>query len=339
MTKVTFTSSDISPLAIALSRWELAEYFSAGLVATACVGEYIANFTNWFTGGVQELKTRLEKRSTLLLISALSLELICLVRTNTISGALIGSLNEEAGEADTKAKTALINSGTALTQSGVAEDSSKQALDESGKATAFASNSFVLAQGARREADTFERDIASAKTQATKAESHLAEALRRVAEATTELNRLKSPRSLTNISELVSALGAFKDTEYTFSSVFQDEESLNLLKAIDGVLQSAGWKRTKPPGGFPAINVFGRDTDFSVPVSLSTDIKISVDSPESLAVLQALPIDKLPPPLGAAVTLDHLLFPNLSPQEDGVHQIEVLPGAASAIRIAIGKKP
>jgi hypothetical protein len=336
---MTFTSSDISSLATALSRWELAEYCSAALVAVGCVGEYVANFTNWLTGGVREHKERLEKRSTLLLISALSLELICLVRTNALSGALIGSLNEEAGEADNKAKVALTHAGTALARSGVAEDASQRALDESGNATASASKASVLAEGARREADSFEKDIASAKTQATDAESHLGEALRRAADATAELNRLKTPRSLTNIPELVSTLEAFKDTEYTFSAVFQDEESINLLRVIDKALQDAGWKRAKQSGGFPAINVFGRDVDFSVSVSLSTGLKISVDAPESLTTLQALPRNELPSPLKAAVALNQILFANLSPPQYGIHQIDVQSGTSGVIRIAVGKKP
>jgi len=60
----------------ALSRWELAEYFSCGLVAIGCAGEYVAEFTNWLTGGTKERKESLAKRSTLILIFALALELV-----------------------------------------------------------------------------------------------------------------------------------------------------------------------------------------------------------------------------------------------------------------------
>src|SRR6266851_2221461 len=172
---MTLTASDVASLSKSLSRSEIGEYICAGLVTIACAGEYVAEFKNWFTGGIRERKERLAKRSTLLLIVALSLELICLVRTNILSEMLIGSLSEKAEEADRKAKMALGNSTTALTQSRTAEDSSSRALDESSTATTSASNALALASGARREADSFERDIVSAKEQAAKAESHLAD--------------------------------------------------------------------------------------------------------------------------------------------------------------------
>src|SRR2546428_470328 len=43
-----------------------------------------ADFTNWFTGGIEERKELLAKGSTLLLVGSLALELICLVRTNQL---------------------------------------------------------------------------------------------------------------------------------------------------------------------------------------------------------------------------------------------------------------
>lgn len=113
-----FTTSDVSSLTVSLSRWEWAEYVSCALVAIGCGGEYIASFTNRFTGGVKEKKDRLAKRSTLLLISALALELVCLVKTNSISGMLIGSLSEKAEAADAKAHSAQIAAGEAKQKAG-----------------------------------------------------------------------------------------------------------------------------------------------------------------------------------------------------------------------------
>lgn len=334
-----FTEPDVASLSKALWWWELGEYIACGLVAVGCVGEAIAEFTNWLTRGIKENKDRLAKGSTLLLISALAFELVCLVRTNTISGQLIGSLDKEAGEADARSKTALADSGTALTQSHTAEDSSNRAIDESDRATSAASSAQLLARGARREADSFEKDIVSAKTQAAQAESHLAEALKRTADAQQELERLKSSRSLTHVSELVSALEPYKGTEYTFSAVFQDEESITLLRAIDAVLQSAGWKRTKPPGGFPAINVFGKDLDFAVPLALNTGIQVSVDSPDSLAVLQSHPIGQLAQYVRAAIALNLSLSSNMYPAQEPTKLVNVEPGSSEIIRIAVGKKP
>jgi hypothetical protein len=334
-----FAASDVESLSKSLGRWEVAEYVCAALVTIACAGEYVSDFTNWFTGRIRERKERLAKASTLLLICALSLELICLVRTNSLSGRLIGSLNEVAGEADSKAKAALSNSATALTQSGAAEQSSGRALDESGKATASASSALVLAGGARREADSFEKDIVSAKKQASDAESHLAEALKRAADTTAELDRIKSPRSLSHDSELVSALAVFKGTDYMFLSVYADQESIQLLREIDGVLQRAEWKRVQPSSPFPpAINVFGRDVNVAVSSGLTTGLQISVDSMESLTSLQALPPDKLPQAVKAAVVLNLSISSNLSPSQ-GETKVNVEKGASGTVRIAVGKKP
>src|SRR5215471_18399386 len=101
------TTSDVASLSKLLSRWEVGEYICAGLVTLACAGEYIAEFTNWLTSGIEERKKKLGKRSTLLLVASLSLELVCLVRTNSLSGQLIGSLSDKAVSADTKAQSAL----------------------------------------------------------------------------------------------------------------------------------------------------------------------------------------------------------------------------------------
>src|ERR1700691_2126065 len=101
---MNFTVSDVSSLSTALSRWEVAEYISCGLVAIGCTGEYVAEFTNWLTVGIEESKKRLAKRSTLLLIFALALELMCLVNTNVISGRIIASLQQQTAEAVATAK-------------------------------------------------------------------------------------------------------------------------------------------------------------------------------------------------------------------------------------------
>jgi len=197
-------------------------------VTIACAEKYVAEFKNWFTCGIKERKDRLAKRSTLLLIVALSLELICLVRTNILSGMLIGSLSEKAEEADRKAKTALGNSATALTQSRTAEDSSSRALDESSKATTSASNALALARGARQEADSFERDIAAAKKQAT--------------ESALELARLKAPRIIKpgDQQPMCRALAAFAGTKFDMY-VALDQEAINLAGTIKSILACAKW--------------------------------------------------------------------------------------------------
>jgi hypothetical protein len=251
---MTLAQSDVSSLAAALSRWELGEYLCASLVTLGCFGEYVADFTNLLTGGVKERKERLAKCSTLLLIGALSLELVCLVRTNQISGTLIGSLKDEAEAADSKARSAIENSALAITQSGqatakagVAENTSAKAVDESNKASASASNALTLARGARREADSFERDILSAKKQAAEAEAHLAEALQRAANSerkATEVEQAIADRSITNVQlKIITAkLKTFKGQEYDVTAYWESKESVAIAERINETLQMAGWK-------------------------------------------------------------------------------------------------
>jgi hypothetical protein len=257
------TASDVSSLAKSLSRWEIAEYVFAGLVTVACAGEYVADFKDWFTGGDKAKKERLAKASTLLLIGALALELTCLVKTNSLSGQLIGSLDQKAGEADAKANTALGTSATALTRSADAIADSSTALsrakdalakagkaaaslgkaeDEADKAQTASSSALTLAREARQEADSFEQDIVSAKKQAAEAESHLAEALRQTTAATEELNRLKTARSLSEEQQarIVSKIKPFHETPFDLW-VTPDSDSTAIMELTDSMLRSAGW--------------------------------------------------------------------------------------------------
>jgi hypothetical protein len=174
-----------------------------------------------------------------------------------------------------------------LTKSSEAETKADAAKTTSGKAVAESSSAMTIASGARQEADSFEQDIVSAKTQAAEAESHLAEALGKAARAQEELNRFKTPRSLTSIPELIAALEPFKGTEYVFTSVFQDEESMRLVEAINSALKDAGWKRGKSVGGFPGVTFHGKDTsDLSVAIGFNIGIRVWVESPRLLTLIR-----------------------------------------------------
>ena len=104
---MSLTASEVGSLTRTIENWELAEYVFAGLVAVGCFGEFVVDFTKWWSkgglwkllGSIEERKDTLARLSTLLLIGALAFELICLVRTNTLSGRLIGSLAERSEEA------------------------------------------------------------------------------------------------------------------------------------------------------------------------------------------------------------------------------------------------
>jgi len=222
--------------------------------------------------------------------------------------------------------------GNARTSSSEAASAAKSAVEAGKVAT-------DLARSARQEADRFADDIKSAKEQAAKAESDLAEARRGAIDTLAELNRLKSPRTVANVSDFVNTMTQFKETEYTFSSVFEDEESINLLKIMDDALILAGWKRVKPPSGFPAINVYGSTQDFAVPAALTNGLRISVDWPGGLTPeLRALPIDKLPGILKVAVSLHIAIFSHLSPPEEHPQPVDVENGQSKTVRLSVGKK-
>jgi hypothetical protein len=112
-----------------------------------------------------------------------------------------------------------------------------------------------------------------------------------------------------------------------------------LLKEIDALLQQSGWKRTTPPGGFPAINIFGKEIAFAVPVSLGTGVRVSIESSNPTA-FQLLTLADMPQYARAAVALGFSLPPNISPpQEKSDKAANVESGTSTAVRIDVGKKP
>ena len=213
----------------------------------------------------------------------------------------------------------------------------------SDKAVATSLNSLTLAKGARQEADSFKKDIALAKTQAAEAESHLKDAMQLGMEATAELKRVTSPRTLSQYSKLADSLKPFKDVEYVFSAVSADKESIDFLVKIDELLKAAGWKRGKSVGGFPGINPRGAraEPDFSVPESLTVGVQITVGSPSSDKQLQSMPGPLWPIQVQAAVTLNTLLFGNTlpTPRPTDVQPVVVDVGESTQVRIDVGKKP
>lgn len=189
---MTLTALEVVSLTSRIDRWEYAEYACTAFVAIACLGEYIADFTDWWSGNVckcfgdlEHRKERIAKFSTLVLIAALAGELLCVVRTNQLSGELVGDLGDRSEEAFSKSEKALNDSGKATT--------------ESEKAKTTASSAVVLAGTAKKEADSFERDIKLARKQAAEAESHLSEAVSMAIAEEAELRKLEAqvaPRTL-----------------------------------------------------------------------------------------------------------------------------------------------
>lgn len=227
-----------SELASSLHRWELAEYISEGFVIAGCAGELVA------------LIRRIPKRcreqivtwSTVILVLALTIGLKCLMKTNELSGMVIGSLGEKAEQADNKAKAAVVDSSTALSQAkdalnkaGEAQSSLARAEVEAKGAQMAASNALTLSSGARKEADSFEQDIKSAKEQAASAESHLAEALQKAADANRRLGEEESKRAA--IEQRIAARRLTAE---------QKNELISVLKPFAPTMVSLAWTG---PGG------------------------------------------------------------------------------------------
>jgi hypothetical protein len=216
-------------------------------------------------------RDRIERFSTIFLVAALSMELISLVKTNELSGNIIGSLGDKAEEADRKAKTAIGDSSTALSQAkdalikaGKTADSLGKTEDKANKAQTASSNALTLAQGARKEADSFEKDIVSAKEQAAKAESHLAEALQRATEAQLSLDRLRSPRRLTPEQQkrIAAKLKSFPGVQFDLALTNLTEPAEFSL-TLENTLGMGGWTEIDWKGGdIVSTRPSGRTTGF-----------------------------------------------------------------------------
>jgi hypothetical protein len=123
-----------------------------------------------------------------------------------------------------------------------------------------------------------------------------------------------------------------------FVSVFADEESIYLLRAIDDVLQEAGWKRGKPVGGFPGINIYGNEPkNFPVATGVNIGVQVTVQTPQEIA--GDAPIQTLPPYIQAAGTLNISLSRTLSPPQENQKLVNQEKGDSQVVRIAVGRKP
>jgi hypothetical protein len=94
---------DIAAIDHSLSVWEVVEYAAEAFVILGCVGEFIADFTRVKT---EAWRHHLGRLSLLILIAALGVELVALVRSNTLAGREIALLNGVAAEAGNRAATA-----------------------------------------------------------------------------------------------------------------------------------------------------------------------------------------------------------------------------------------
>src|ERR1022692_2093412 len=87
-----------------MSAWECGEYIAEIVVIIGCVGEYLAEFTDRLTGGIETRKRRLSRLSLLILIIGLAVGLASLMGATITSGREIAALNVKASEANERSR-------------------------------------------------------------------------------------------------------------------------------------------------------------------------------------------------------------------------------------------
>jgi hypothetical protein len=206
---VPFTSSSVST---SLTRWEWTEYIAEAFVVLGCLGELVAEVGEKWLG--ERRSRRLERWSTVVLILALMVSLKALVRTNELSGFVIGSLGDKADRADAKAQTALTDSATA-----------------SGEAA----QSKSTAEGAKTEADSADKELDTVQSQVA-AVSKKAQTL----DWTMAQVQFLSSRYLLDPAGLKTELSAFRGMPIIFRSYLNEGDGYFLCKSIVSVAKEAG---------------------------------------------------------------------------------------------------
>lgn len=263
-------------------------------------------------------------------------------RTEELESVSSGLLTD----AELSSAEATKQAGDAKTSAQFADDAADDAQQKADAADTAASNALNLASGARTEADSFEHEIVSANEKATAAEQHLAEALREATAAQAELNRIRSPRSVSNEPSLVSSLFPFRGTEYTLETN-SDTEAIELTKSLDRVLNNAGWIRKQPTAmafGLTYFKVF--DDNTLVPACIEIGIWVHIQSKVPVETLRSTPWNSLPRPVQAAGTLRGELGSHIAPfDERNVGNLiepdkpQQGPPVDGPLVICVGRKP
>lgn len=181
-------------------------------------------------------------------------------------------------------------------------------------------------------------EAASARLEIAQANERASNADKAAAEAKLNLETLKTPRTLNHVSEMVEALKPYKGMEYGFVGLGDDEESSNLLRRIDGLLQQAEWKRIEMPQAGPSIRLSGSPS-ISVTAALASGVRISVQSTEPEGSFTNMPISQLPPYVQAAIALNLNLASNVFPSPEDKSPIAVKTGSLKTVLISVGRKP
>jgi hypothetical protein len=223
----------------------------------------------------------------------------------------------------------------ATTRSGKAELSAAKAQESLAGAEARAAE-------ANAKAESFRLEIARANESSEQAKAQVAGAVAEAAKANLELARIKAPRNLTISPDWATELQKYPGTEYTFSMVSTDPESIDLLRKIDKVLSGVGWKRVKPdPPAVIGANVFDDDKDFRVIVGSLKGIKIEVGCAMDASDLQLLAPETWPMAVKLAGGLRNFLDAAIVPDSpDNIQpSVGILKGSSEVVRISVGSKP
>jgi hypothetical protein len=161
-----------------------------------------------------------------------------------------------------------------------------------------------------------------------------------------DLAVLKMRRAVQNTTELIAALGHFKGTEYAFSEVFVDAESLSFMRLIDSLLQQAGWTRVPipldPKVAAITVHPFSDCPNCNVPIGVreGLTVLISLPNPPTPGETQYPSFDS-PKYEQAAVALHDLLFLGVFPRDgtEGSTSVQAEKGDSHIVRIAVGSKP
>ena len=184
---------------------------------------------------------------------------VCSSKLQILEGATIQALDKEATAAAHKAEGAVVTSDTAVAKASGASEVSQ-------KAYATSDEAIRVARGARQEADTFEKDIVTAKKQAADAESYVADALRRVTESAAKLEQLQDlmrwegPRSVLIDGaqdlfdkrlkpfggQIISAGACSAQAFQPSGTVGMGTEVMDAAQSISRALTHAGWTLAPP---------------------------------------------------------------------------------------------
>jgi hypothetical protein len=171
-------------------------------------------------------------------------------RNDELSENKIRSLDTLANDAETKANAARSDADAAKTTSGTAAIVSGTAIN--------------VASGARKEADSFEKDIVSAKKQATKAEADLAESMERAASAQKEVSRLNEAMGGWKLDEnaqsrIAAKLKPFSGTPFDLAA---NTSEAKFMETLHSLLTSApvgwAWQSPKPTNPLGEVLIDGK---------------------------------------------------------------------------------